>query len=396
MDHHIAIVGAGPYGLSIAAHLRALGRPFELLGVPLESWRQSMPRGMLLKSERFASSLWDPQRRYTLHAWCEAQRLHYRPIGDPLSLERFLEYAEWFRRNNALEPSGAKVTLLRRIPGGFGVSLADGTVFTTRQVVLATGPMAFRYLPLELADLPEPQVLHSTRIGDVRRYSGRDVTVIGGGQSALETAALLHENGARVRLLVRADRIEWNAQSKPRPLYRRILVPDAGVASGWKSLAVSELPRMFRWCFSPEKRHWFVARSYGPSGSWWLRERIVGRVEVLLHRRVASAEITRNGLRLGLETPAGPGVLETQHLVCGTGFKVNLDRLEYLDPPLAGSIACEAPGIPALDAHFETSIPGLFVVGAASAPTFGPIMRFMYGAKHVAPLLARTLRGAGA
>ncbi len=392
LDQDTTIVGAGPYGLSIAAHLRASGLPFELLGTPLESWRRFMPQGMLLKSERFASNLWDPKRRYTLRRYCEAQRLAYQAVGSPLSLELFLEYAEWFRQQTAIEPRDLKLRQLRRAPGGFDLQLVDGTSFTSRRVVLATGHMVYRWVPPELAHLPEPLLLHSTRIGDVRGYGGRDVCVIGAGQSALETAALLHENGARVRVLVRRAQVDWNTPSKPRSLPARIVAPDAGVASGWKSFAVSELPRVFRWCFPPEKRHRFVAGSYGPSGSWWLRERVEGRIAVLLRSQVLSAEAGGCGVRLQVQGPAGTDVIDTQHVVAATGFQIDINRLEYLEPALTRSIAREAAGIPALDSRFETSVPGLFIVGVASAPVFGPIMRFMYGAKHVAPVLVNRLR----
>jgi FAD-dependent urate hydroxylase len=385
------IVGAGPYGLSIAAHLRASGLPFELLGTPLESWRHFMPQGMLLKSERFASNLWDPRRRFTLQRYCESHRLPYQATGSPLSLELFLEYAEWFRQQTAVEPRELKVKQLRRAPGGFELQLADGTSLTSRRVVLATGHMAYRWVPPELAHLPEPLVLHSSRIGDVRGYRGRDVCVIGAGQSALETAALLHENGARIRVLVRRARLSWNAPWKRRSLLSHILAPDAGVAAGWPSVAVSELPRVFRFLFPPEKRHRFVAGSYGPSGSWWLRERVEGCLPVQLGSPVKSAEVCGQGVRLRLQGSAGETTLDTQHVVAATGFRVDIDRLEYLDPSLARSVAREAGGIPTLDSRFETSVPGLFIVGVASAPVFGPIMRFMYGAKHVAPVLAHRL-----
>jgi FAD-dependent urate hydroxylase len=394
LDQDTTIVGAGPYGLSIAAHLRASGLPFELLGTPLESWRRFMPQGMLLKSERFASNLWDPKRRYTLQRYCEAQRLAYQPVGSPLSLELFLEYAEWFRQQAGIEPRDLKVRQLRRVPGGFDVQLADGTSFTSRRVILATGHMAFRSLPPELTNLPEPLVLHSTRIGDVGRYEERNVCVIGAGQSALETAALLHENGARVRVLVRRAQVDWNTPSKPRSLPARIVAPDAGVASGWKSVAVSELPRVFRWYFPPEKRHRFVAGSYGPSGSWWLRERVEGRIAMSLRSQVLSAEPCEGGVRMRVQGPDGTQLIDAQHLVAGTGFRIDIDRLEYLEPALARSIAREVAGIPVLDSRFETSVPGLFIVGVASAPVFGPIMRFMYGAKHVAPVLANRLKNA--
>jgi len=353
-----------------------------------------MPQGMLLKSERFASNLWDPRRRYTLRRYCEGRGLAYQPVGSPLSLELFLEYAEWFRQQTAIEPREPKVRQLRRAPGGFELQLADGSSFTSRRVILATGHMAYRWVPPELAHLPEPLLLHSTRIGDVRGYEGRDVCIIGAGQSALETAALLHENGARVRVLVRRPRVDWNTPSKPRSLPSRIVAPDAGVAAGWKSVAVSELPRVFRWLFPPEKRHRFVAGSYGPSGSWWLRERVEGRIALQLSSPVRSAEPTGQGVRLRLQMPGGVTTLDTQHVVAATGFRIDIDRLDYLDPSLAASIAREAAGIPALDSCYETSVPGLFIVGVASAPVFGPIMRFMYGAKHVAPVLAERLRRA--
>lgn len=392
MDVETTIVGAGPYGLSIAAYLRAARQPFELLGTPMESWRRFMPEGMLLKSERFASNLWDPQRRYTLERYCKAQGLPYQPVGSPVSLAQFLEYAEWFRQQAVAELREVRVTGLRRMNGGFGVQLADGACFTSRRVVLATGHMAFRLLPPELAALPEPLVTHSTRIGDVKAYAGCEVCVVGAGQSALETAALLHENGARVCVLVRRDRIEWNAPSKPRSLPARIIAPDAGVAMGWKSVAVSELPRVFRWCFAPERRHRFVAGSYGPSGSWWLRDRVMSHVAVSLSTRVSSASVAGDGaIRLRVEGPHEAGEIRADYLVAATGFRVDIDRLDYLEPSLARSIAREAGGVPALDARYQTSVPGLFMVGLASAPVFGPIMRFMYGAKHVAPVLARRL-----
>ena len=393
-DVENTIIGAGPYGLSIAAHLRARRIPFELLGTPLSSWRSFMPRGMVLKSERFASNLWDPQRRYTLRRYCAARGLRYQPMGEPLSLALFLEYADWFRQHAVGEPRDIKVVQLRRVPGGFALQLADGTSFTSRRVVLATGHMAFRVMPQELSGLPEPLAMHSACIGDVKRFAGRDVCIIGAGQSALETAAILHESGARVRVLVRRDRIYWNQPPKPRSQLARIREPDAAVASGWKSVALSELPRVFRWYLPPARRHRIAALSFGPSGAWWLRERVESRAELLLNCRVLSARAAEGaeGVLLRVQDPRGEREIRTDHVIAATGFRVNLDRLEYLEPSLASNIAREVDGIPALDSSFETSLPGLFIVGVTSSPVFGPIMRFMYGAKHVAPVLARRLR----
>jgi thioredoxin reductase len=392
-DLSTAIIGAGPYGLSIAAHLRAARLPFQLFGTPLESWRSFMPEGMILKSERFASNLWDPQRRYTFQRYCEAHGHPYQAVGNPLSLAQFLDYAEWFRRNAAVEPLEVKVVRIRHTGDTFLLDFADGAQWTSRRVILATGHMAFRMLPSELVELPEPLVLHSTRMGDTKQYSGRDVTIIGAGQSALETAALLHEAGARVRLLARRSRVEWNQRSMPRSVLSRILEPDAGVASGWRSLAISELPRVFRWYFPADKRHRFVAGSYGPSGAWWLRNRVDGLVEVSLQTQLQAARAVDGRVHLTVRNPSsGVGEIITDHVVAATGFKVDVDRLDYLEPQLRQSVAREAGGIPALTSCFETSVPRLFIVGITSAPVFGPIMRFMYGAKHAAPVLTHRLK----
>lgn len=394
LDADTTIVGAGPYGLSIAAHLRAARQSFYVLGTPLESWRNFMPAGMLLKSERFASNLWDPKRRYTLRRYCESSGMPYQAVGSPVSLAQFLTYAEWFREQAVGELHDVKVVKLRQLARGFRLDLIDGRTLKSRRVILATGHMAFRVLPQQLSELPEPQVLHSTRLTHVGDYTQRDVTIIGAGQSALETAALLHEAGARVRIVVRRGRLEWNPPSRPRPFWERIFEPDAGIASGWGSVAVSELPRTFRWRFAPAKRHRFVATAYGPSGSWWLRDRVDGKVELCLNSQVEDATPEGGKVRVGIRSAEGLRHVVTDHLVAATGFKVDLDRLEYLDPGLRGSIAREAGGIPALNSRYESSVPGLFIVGMASAPVFGPIMRFMYGAKHVGPVLASRLKSA--
>jgi thioredoxin reductase len=386
------IVGAGPYGLSIAAHLRAADLPFQLFGTPLESWRTFMPAGMVLKSEAFASNLWDPQRQFTLQRYSTEHKIPYQRSGRPLPLSVFLDYADWFRRRAVGEVSPVKIRRITRGVEDFTLEFEDQLPVRTRRVILATGHMAFRHIPAELATIDEPFCLHSTRIGDVRAFGGRDVTILGAGQSAIETAALLHEAGAKVTLVARCNRLLWNdaPSNKPHSWANSLIRPESGLGMGWRSWAVSELPQLFRRLFPAEKRHRFVAGSWGPSGAWWLRERFESRVATLLDCRIRSAVRVGERVRLVLEQPNGASELETDQVIAATGFKVDIDRLDFVDPSLRTRIAREAAA-PLLDAHFETSVPGLFIVGVASAPTFGPVMRFMYGAKHVAPVLARHL-----
>ncbi len=146
------IIGAGPYGLSIAAHLKAAGIPYHLYGKPLESWREFMPVGMVLKSERFASNLWDPNGQFTLERYSAEHKIPYQPAGHPLSLADFLSYAEWFRQRAVGESCDVRVTSLRRTRTGFVLDFAGAPSIETRRVILATGHMAFQVIPEEFAE----------------------------------------------------------------------------------------------------------------------------------------------------------------------------------------------------------------------------------------------------
>ncbi|OBG42604.1 hypothetical protein A5672_11420 [Mycobacterium alsense] len=387
-----AIVGAGPYGLSVAAHLRVAGIPHEVYGEPLDSWQHFMPQGMVLKSEPFASNLWDPARRFTYEKFLAEKGLPYRPVNDPIPVERFLEYAHWFRRHAVNEVNRTKVRRVSRLDGGFSLEFDDGTVNTARRVVVATGHMGFRRIPEQLQGLPDGLCMHSTALHDLRPYIGRDVTVIGAGASALESAALLREAGATTRVVARRKQITWNAVPRTDlTLLQKLRSPDAGIGPGWRAWAVSELPFLYRRVFRPAKRHSFFLTSWGPAGAFWLRERVEDKIDLLLEHHIVSAQAVDEQVRLELTGPSGPTEILTDHIVAATGYDVGLDRIECLDPALRAQLTREGPHA-SLNSHFETSVKGLFIVGLPAAPVFGPVQRFMFGAKHAAPAVTRGLR----
>jgi hypothetical protein len=387
-----AIVGAGPYGLSLAAHLRELGTSFQVLGTPMESWRSFMPSGMILKSEGFASNLWDPERQFTFERYLAWRDLPYRAVGQPVELSLFLQYAAWFCAHAVGEVRDVRVRRISDCTTHFELELSDASTLRARRVVLASGHMAFRHIPAELADIPEPLCLHSSGFFEIERFRGREVVVLGAGQSAIETAALLHEVGSKVTLVARTGALKWNGGPLKDPnLIDHIREPEAGLGRGWRSLAISELPFLFRTLFEANKRHRYVKASWGPSGAWWLRERFEGRVASRLARELRAARVAGERVEIDLVGPSGSETIAAHHVISATGFKVDIARLTYLDEALRGRIACEAPGIPALSSHFETSVRGLYVIGIASAPVFGPVMRFMFGAKHSSPHLASWL-----
>jgi len=388
------IIGAGPYGLSIAAHLRGANVSHAIVGRPMESWRRHMPAGMALKSEAFASDFSDPERRYTLERFNAWRGSAYSRKGAPIPIADFIDYADWFQRQAVPEIRDATLRSLRWTGNGFELTLDDRQVLAKR-VIVATGHLAFRHLPQALLPHAGALVSHSADHRDLAKFSGCDVTVIGCGQSGLETAALLHEAGANVRLLARAPAVDWNPDlDQSGSLLARLRQPESGLGPGWRSLFFAEAPRLFLRLPAGRRRH-MLASAHAPAGAWWLKDRVVGKVPLLTsHEPIAAAE---HGGRLELSVRTDRDGVEkiekivTDHVIAATGYRVDLGCVAFLDAALRGAIKT-ADGAPVLNSAFESSVPGLHFVGLASALSFGPVMRFVCGARHAAAILASHLR----
>ena len=385
------IVGAGPYGLSIASHFRANELEHLVIGRPMASWQDSMPSGMILKSEPFASNLTDPERSYTFKSFCRSRGSSYKPIGSPISLADFLAYGHWFHQKTGVDVIDATLTDLDRADGGFVLTLADGAVIWARQVILATGYLAYWQMPPVLEGFSRELISHSAEHRDLSQFAQKDVTIVGRGQSALETAALLHEQGTNVRVLARAGQVEWGADPNlPLSALERVRNPDAALGPGWRSLFVSELPRVFRH-LPAQARHDFVMTSWGPFGGWWLKERVMDRVPLLTSHTISKADERGGRVMLTVQAPGKTVEIETDHVIAATGYRVGLDRLQYIAPSLQARIKTFEQ-VPVLDHVFQSSVPGLHFVGVTSAQSFGPVMRFVYGAKHAAAIITRHVR----
>lgn len=395
----VAIVGAGPYGLSIAAHLRPSGVRVRQFGLTMHLWRATMPRGMFLKSQGFASNISDPEGSHTLAAFCKLTDRAYAGYGLPVPLETFIAYGDWFAAERATDLEQVTVTGLIRHDGCFEVTTATGETVVARQVVVAVGVEPFGHVPAPLSGLPASACTHSGQHTDLTPFADRDVVVVGGGQSALETAALLHETGARVQLVIRAPQVRWNGPPLPpdRPLLQRLREPEAGLGSGLGTWFYSNCPDLFRRL--PQRTRLNRARTaLGPAGASWLRERVEGQFPVRTGYQVRSADVDAGTVRLGLAETGGPSrqgpggsrELTADHVVAATGYRTDLTRLPFLDDGLRAALRTQA-GSPVVDADYASSVPGLYFAGPAVAPTFGPVMRFVYGADHAARTVAARL-----
>ncbi|MFD9356003.1 NAD(P)-binding domain-containing protein [Streptomyces sp. NPDC060031] len=392
--HDLVVVGAGPYGLSIAAHAAGAGLDVRVLGRPMASWRDHMPDGMYLKSEPWSSNLSAPGGRHSLADYCATRGIPAEH-GTPLPIATFSEYGLWFARNAGPEVEEVTVTEVTPHGEGFRVHTTEGPPLLARTVALAVGVMPFVNHPEALRDLPPTHYSHSSDHRDLTRFAGREVAVLGAGQAALETAALLAESGARPCLVARRSRLNWNTVPQPllRPPLRALRDPHSGLGTGWRSWAWSELPWAVRHLPAPTRER-IAATALGPAGAWWLRERFERRVPVLLGHRLHRAVAVGERTRLGLTTAAGESVvLDTAHVIAATGFTPDLARLGLLDAGLRDALATVGEGgTPELSPGFESSWPGLFFAGLLTAPSFGPSMRFVHGAGFTAGRLVKGVR----
>jgi FAD-dependent urate hydroxylase len=383
-DEDVVIVGAGPYGIAAAAHLRRSGVDVRVLGDPMSFWR-TMPAGMLLRSNWTATCIADYRGPLSLDSFCAATGVRF---DRPIPLDRFVEYGTWVQEQVAPDADRRTVRRLNWDEHQFQLDLADGSALTARRVVVAAGIAPFANRPSVAACLPPELASHTSDHRDFRRFSGAKVLVVGGGQSALECAVLLHESGAQAQVAVRADHVNWLHGGKYHRMlgrYARLVYAptDVGPMGLSRLVAVPDLfRRLPRGIQDPAAR-----RSIRPAGAAWLTPRLQD-VPIGLTRSVVSA--TPQGGRLEV-TFADREKLTVDHLMFGTGYRIDIAQYPFLTPSLLACVK-RADGYPVLTRGLESSVPGLHFLGAPAARSFGPIMRFVSGGWYAGRALAEHVR----
>jgi hypothetical protein len=387
----VAIIGAGPYGLATAAHLRGANIPIRIFGDALSFWRGNMPVGMKLRSPWVATHIADPDNRHTLDDY-------YRQAGidvpQLLPVENFVDYGMWFQQRVAPDLDTRAVTRVEALDTGFRLVLEDGDTVFAQRVVMATGLLGHECRPAQFDGLPRALVSHSCEHTDSERYQGKRVAVIGRGQSACESAALLHEAGADVEIICRGNLV-WNADTDQRgPLRKAVramlgnmLIPPSQVGPfpfSW----VNEAPGILALLPQQSRDRWNEI-NLRATAIMWLRPRLKD-VAIDYGRTIFAARKVGDGVSLTLDNASK----RFDHVLLATGYRIDVDKMTMLEPKLRQKIVRHGD-LPVLNGGFESSVPGLHFVGASAVASFGPLLRFIAGAGFAARHVTRAaLRGA--
>lgn len=385
----VAIIGAGPYGLSLAAHLTGRGVDHCLFGPPMAFWHDHMPPGMKLKSDGNSSDLPAPGEGFPVSRFQTAVHGRF-SVTEPITIDDFRAYGMTFHDSMVSHADPRMVRMVERDGTTFALTLADGTECGARSVVVAVGVEPFASMPPILAALPRDRVTHSVAYGPVASLAGKRVAVVGSGASAIDVAASLHEAGSEVTIVTRRAGIAFHHPPGRRPLRQRLRRPDTGIGGGWDLWFYANAPSLFH-MLPPALRLAIVDRTLGPAPGWFMRDRITGKVPILSGMTIARATAEPDGVAFDLHDPAGAARrLTFDHVVAATGFRPDVRRLDMLDTSLTAAIRTIGSA-PLLSRRFETSVPGLYMIGPIAAASFGPVMRFVFGAGKTTPVLARHL-----
>ncbi|HLH91544.1 MAG TPA: NAD(P)-binding domain-containing protein [Xanthobacteraceae bacterium] len=386
-DCEVAIVGAGPYGLSLGAHFKSAGIETRIFGRPMSFWREHMPKGMKLRSPWAATHIVDPDNLLTLDAFSAAENLG-RP--DPLPLEDFVRYGAWFQKTALPDLDARKVMHVQPAANEFWLTLEDGATVRARRVVVAMGLANQEFRPAVFDGLPAELVSHAADHADLGKFAKQRVAVIGRGQSATESAAILNEAGAQVEIICRGS-VHWlgaetSGHAHRRDIYWRmhkVLATKSGVGPfplNW----VNEQPDLIHRI--PRKaRLWLNKRSLRAGAAGWVRDRLPG-VAIDAGRTIRSASL-HDG-RIMLELDNGSCVFD--HVLLATGYRIDVARFGILAPALLAAITTDE-GSPVLGPGYESSVPGLHFVGSSAVRSYGPLLRFVWGAGYAARSMTKFL-----
>jgi FAD-dependent urate hydroxylase len=373
----LLVIGAGPYALSAAALASERGIETTVLGRPMDFWRENMPAGMFLRS----GSDWhlDGSGVHTFEAYLEERVIDVREV-DPIPLEVFLEYTDWFRHCKGIEIREQLVTELAKPDGRFEATLENGGLVLADAVVAAPGIRHFQNVPDWVSSVDPDRAVHTCELVRFDELAGERVLIVGGRQSAYEWAALLREHGAeRIDIVHRHDvprfeRVNWKFID---PHVKRTMT----TPGYWRKLAPAQRDAI-------DRRFWELGRL---TLEYWLTPRLEHEdITRWPGSEVVDVAARDRELQVTLSTGAR---LEVDRVVLACGYHAQIANVPYLRGLLDRIEVLD--GYPVLDEGFQTSVDGLYITGFSATRDFGPFFGFVKGAPASSTVIVRDLESRG-
>lgn len=371
------IIGAGPFGLALAAYARHLGIDFLIAGKPMEFWKKNMPEGMYLRS----ASDWslDPTDRFSIMNYLKTLGKTPKDV-EPLSLDFYLQYAQWFQEGAGIQIIPMYVSRLDQVNGSFQVWMENGDGIEAKNIVVAIGMGYFKNQPPALASiLPEGRYQHTCDAVQLSRMKGRRVLIIGGRQSAFEWTALLNDNGAAEVYLVHRHESPKFAEAD------WTWVPP--LVDG-----MAENPAWFR-TLPQEEKDAIAKRMWGEGRlkvEPWLEKRVM-KSTTHIHEK---ASVVSCGVRadnaLDVKLDNGTSFV-VDDIILATGYKVELERVSFLKKSNVFEHIEVKNGFPVLDPHFQSSVKGLYFTSMPAGQDFGPFFGFTVSVRTSAKIIGNAL-----
>lgn len=378
----LLIIGAGPFGLALAAHAKSLGIDCIIAGNPMEFWRKNMPEGMLLRS----TCDWhlDTNNEHTIDRFLETQSQTCKD-AEPLSLQFYLNYTQWFIQQKQLNISSLYITRLdQNSDNSFTAVTNDGTSIHAKYVVSAVGLTYFKHIPGEVtACLPSGSYEHTCDMVNMELMKNKRVLIIGGRQSAFEWAALLHEAGAaQVHVSHRHASPEFKTSDW-----------------SWVNELCYKLDDDSLWFRnSPQEEQDAIAKKLWNEGRLklepWLKDRIQQEnIQLWPHTQVVACnKLADQSLEVRFDNNE---TIIVDNMILATGYKVNVSNIPFFAQGNILAILAVKDGFPVLDGHFQTSIPGLFITGIPASKDFGPFFGFTIATRTSAKIIGSALVNKG-
>ena len=381
-DTNLLIIGAGPFGLAMAAYAQHLNMDYLVVGKFMEFWKSHMPKGLILRS----ACDWhlDPVGIHTAENYLQTKGLTPQEV-EPLSLEFYLSYADWFQQQKGFNILPAYVQRLDCSNSGFEATLDDGETLRANNVLLAIGFRYFKNIPPELAEiLPAGSFSHTCDLVDFAGFKEKRCLVIGGRQSAFEWAALLNEAGATA---FHVSHRHETPEFKPSNWSWVNQMIDEMVASpGWyRNLPSKEKEEV-------NQRFWAEGRlKLEP----WLQSRVKKEpIKIWPKSRVAFCHKLSTGeFEVTLDTGDKGDKIAIDHIALATGYRVNMAQVPFLARGNLLERLETRNGCPVLDERFQSSVPGLFITSMPATQDFGPFLAFTVSVGASAKIIASALKG---